>query len=193
MSLKVSAILPRRPSSSPVIRTEKSPARIARSACKRFCNSSGEPGAELSSSDLPARFFSTPLAIFLLVTVVGCIDASRITRLHHHACAWRGRSEAIRCEQHVQRPIISKPRCHGCSPHIWGQNPGPPDRSRHWPPWSARQQLNPLMPGKFRSGGAILGQRPGPPPIREQRCRAITDMVKLSLVLSEKQKPAFSI
>src|SRR6187397_1739816 len=119
MSLKVSAILPRRPSSSPVIRTEKSPARIARSACRRFCNSRGEPGAELSSSDLPARFFGTPLAIFLLVTVVGCIDASRITRLHRHACARRGRSEAIRSELHGQGPINAKLPCHGCAPFVW--------------------------------------------------------------------------
>jgi hypothetical protein len=79
----------------------------------------GEPGAELSSSDLPARFFGTPLAIFLLVTVVGCIDASRITRLHRHACARRGRSEAIRSELHGQRPINAKLPCHGCSPFIW--------------------------------------------------------------------------
>src|SRR5262245_1102977 len=83
MSLNVSAILPRRPSSSPVIRTEKSPARIARSACRRLCNSMGERGSGLSSLGLPERFFvGTPLATFLLVTVVGCIDASRITRLH---------------------------------------------------------------------------------------------------------------
>src|SRR5512147_726703 len=123
MSLKVSAILPRRPSSSPVIRTEKSPARIARSACKRFCNSSGEPGAALSTSDLPARFFGAPLAIFLLVTVVGCIDASRITRLHRHAYARRGRSEATRSEPHGQRPIMSKLRCHGLFAVYLGQNP----------------------------------------------------------------------
>src|SRR5512143_581494 len=84
MSLNVSAILPRIPSSSPVIRTEKSPARIARSACKRFCNSIGEPGSELSSLGLPERFFlvATPLAFFLFVTVVGCIYASRITHVH---------------------------------------------------------------------------------------------------------------
>src|SRR5262245_18037809 len=82
MSLKVSAILPRRPSSSPVIRTEKSPARIARSAWRRFCSSTDAPGSELSSPALPERFFvGTPLATFLLVTVVGCIDVSRITRL----------------------------------------------------------------------------------------------------------------
>ena len=51
---------------SPGMRTEKSPARIACRACRRFCNSSGEPGAELSSSDLPGRFFGTPLAIFFV-------------------------------------------------------------------------------------------------------------------------------
>src|SRR5215470_15206387 len=83
MSLKVSAILPRRPSSSLVMRTEKSPARIARSACRRFCNSTGTAGSGLSSLGLLERFFvGMPLATFLLVTVVGCIDASRITRLH---------------------------------------------------------------------------------------------------------------
>ena len=43
ISLKVSAILPSMPRWSPVIRTEKSPARIACSACSRSCIGSGLP------------------------------------------------------------------------------------------------------------------------------------------------------
>src|SRR4051812_27789670 len=43
ISLKVSAILPSMPRWSPVIRTEKSPDRIACSACSRSCIESGLP------------------------------------------------------------------------------------------------------------------------------------------------------
>src|SRR4029079_10028767 len=154
ISLKVSAILPRRPSSSPVILTEKSPARIARRACRRFWSSTGAEGSDPSSLGLPARFFAgTPLATFLLVTVVGCIDASRITRLHPpriHAAEATG-GDKVRTAWPAPEHLDAPPPC--CSPFIGTK------------PWPSR---SPQDNGHLERPPAIKSANPAKAPFR--RC-----------------------
>ena len=84
ISLKVSAILPSRPSWSPAMRTEKSPTRMACKACRRSCSSDDPPLAASAISPgivvAGAPFALASLRLSLLV----CIISSGAARSARH-------------------------------------------------------------------------------------------------------------